>query len=98
MAITNYQPDINGLRAFAVLAVVLHHLSASLMPGGYVGVDVLFFISGYLISRIISRAVEKINHTFARFYERRAQHSYPGLAIKLRARYFLPFPNNYLSR
>lgn len=45
-----YRPDIDGLRAVAVLAVVLHHLSASLVPGGYMGVDVFFVISGYLMS------------------------------------------------
>jgi len=42
-----YRPDIDGLRALAVLAVVFHHLSARLFPGGYVGVDVFFVISGY---------------------------------------------------
>ena len=67
MAITNYRPDIDGLRAVAVLAVVLHHLSAPLMPGGYIGVDVFFVISGYLITRIISREMEEGTFTFARF-------------------------------
>ena len=73
----NYRPDIDGLRAVAVLVVVLHHLSASFMPGGYVGVDVFFVISGYLITRIISREMEEGTSTFARFYERRVRRIYP---------------------
>ena len=79
MAITNYRPDIDGLRAVAVLAVVLHHLSASLVPGGYVGVDVFFVISGYLITRIISREMADGTFTFSRFYERRASRIFPAL-------------------
>ena len=51
MTSSNYRPDIDGLRVVAVLAVALDHLSAPLMPGGYVDVDVFFVISGYLISR-----------------------------------------------
>ena len=79
MALSNYRPDIDGLRAVAVLAVVLHHLSASLVPGGYVGVDVFFVISGYLITRIISREMEEGTFTFVRFYERRAWRIFPAL-------------------
>lgn len=70
---STYRPDIDGLRAVAVLAVVLHHLSASLMPGGYVGMDVFFVISGYLITRIISREMAQGTFTFSRFYERWAR-------------------------
>ena len=94
-----YRPDIDGLRAIAVLAVVLHHLSASFMPGGYVGVDVFFVISGYLITRIISREMEEGTFTFARFYERRARRIFPALfvvlAVTLVAGYFLLLPSDY---
>ena len=81
MAITNYRPDIDGLRAVAVLAIVLHHLFASLMPGGYVGVDVFFVISGYLITRIISREMKEGLFTFAGSYERRAGRSFSALVM-----------------
>ena len=96
---STYRPDIDGLRAVAVLAVVLHHLSASLVPGGYVGVDVFFVISGYLITRIISREMEEGTFTFARFYERRARRIFPALfavlAVTLVAGYFLLLPSDY---
>lgn len=96
---STYRPDIDGLRAIAVLAVVLHHLSASLVPGGYVGVDVFFVISGYLITRIISREMEEGTFTFARFYERRARRIFPALfavlAVTLTAGYFLLLPSDY---
>lgn len=81
----NYRPDIDGLRAVAVLAVVLHHLSAPLLPGGYVGVDVFFVISGYLITRIICREMDEGTFTFARFYERRARRIFPALFAVLGA-------------
>ena len=94
-----YRPDIDGLRAVAVLAVVLHHLSAPLIPGGYVGVDVFFVISGYLITRIISREMQEGTFTFARFYERRARRIFPALfavlAVTLVAGYFLLLPSDY---
>jgi peptidoglycan/LPS O-acetylase OafA/YrhL len=99
MALSNYRPDIDGLRAVAVLAVVLHHLSASLVPGGYVGVDVFFVISGYLITCIISREMGEGTFTFARFYERRARRIFPALfavlAVTLVAGYFLLLPSDY---
>jgi peptidoglycan/LPS O-acetylase OafA/YrhL len=50
-----YRPDIDGLRALAVLAVVLHHRFSSRIRGGYMGVDIFFCMSGYLISKIIFR-------------------------------------------
>lgn len=95
----DYRPDIDGLRAIAVMAVVIHHLSAPLLPGGYVGVDVFFVISGYLITRIISREIEDGSFTFAQFYERRARRIFPALfavlAVTLVAGYFLLLPSDY---
>jgi peptidoglycan/LPS O-acetylase OafA/YrhL len=101
MALTNYRPDIDGLRAIAVLAVVLHHLSASLVPGGYVGVDVFFVISGYLITSIISREMAEGQFTFTGFYERRARRIFPALfamlAVTLVAGYFLLLPSDMVA-
>lgn len=97
----NYRPDIDGLRAVAVLAVVLNHLSAPLLPGGYVGVDVFFVISGYLITGIISREMAQGQFTFARFYERRARRIFPALfamlAVTLLASYLLLLPSDMKS-
>ncbi|MDO8772295.1 MAG: acyltransferase family protein [Burkholderiaceae bacterium] len=97
----NYRPDIDGLRAVAVLAVLLHHLSAPLMPGGYVGVDVFFVISGYLITTIISREMVEGQFRFVRFYERRARRIFPALfavlAVTLAAGWVLLLPSDYAS-
>jgi len=99
MALTHYRADIDGLRAVAVLAVVLNHFSSALLPGGFVGVDVFFVISGYLITRIISHEIEQGCFTFARFYERRARRIFPALfamlALTLAAGYVLLLPSDY---
>lgn len=96
-----YRPDIDGLRAVAVLAVVLHHLTARFFPGGYVGVDVFFVISGYLITRIIGHEMADGTFTFARFYERRMRRIFPALfavlAAVVAAGYFLLLPTDYLA-
>ncbi|NDK38723.1 acyltransferase [Pseudoxanthomonas gei] len=96
-----YRRDIDGLRAVAVLAVVLHHLSSSSVPGGYVGVDVFFVISGYLITKIIHREMASGTFTFTRFYERRVRRIFPALfavlAAVLIAGYFLLLPTDYLA-
>ena len=98
---SNYRSDIDGLRAIAVLAVVFHHLSSPLMPGGYIGVDVFFVISGYLITQIISRQMEEGTFNFVGFYERRVRRIFPALfsvlTITLLTGYFLQLPADYVS-
>lgn len=96
-----YRPDIDGLRALAVLAVVFHHLSARLLPGGYVGVDVFFVISGYLITAIISREIAEDQFTFKRFYQRRIRRIFPALftvlIFTMVAGYFILLPSDYAA-
>lgn len=79
-----YRPDIDGLRAVAVLSVVLYHLDESLLTGGFVGVDVFFVISGYLITKLISNEYDKHNtFNFKRFYLRRVRRLFPALFATL---------------
>lgn len=76
-----YRPDIDGLRAVAVVPVILFHAGAQWMPGGFVGVDIFFVISGYLISAIILREVGQGKFTFGAFYERRLRRIIPALLV-----------------
>ncbi|MDR5727264.1 MAG: acyltransferase family protein [Terriglobia bacterium] len=73
-----YRPVIDGLRAIAVLAVILFHLNRHWLPGGFVGVDIFFVISGYLITSIIFRECEQGRFSFARFYQRRIARLLPS--------------------
>ena len=73
-----YRPAIDGLRAIAVLAVILFHLNRKWLPGGFVGVDIFFVISGYLITSIIFRECEHGRFSFARFYQRRIARLLPS--------------------
>ena len=66
-----YRPDIDGLRAIAVLLVIFNHLGWSLFSGGYIGVDIFFVISGYLITTILTRDIELQQFSIARFYKKR---------------------------
>ena len=72
------RPDIDGLRAIAVLSVFLYHLEVPPFGGGFVGVDIFFVISGYLISRIVLTDVESGSFSMARFYERRIRRLAPA--------------------
>ena len=82
----NYRADIDGLRAIAVLAVVLFHIDASLIPGGFAGVDIFFVISGFLITgNIIKDAGSAQGFSWAEFYRRRALRILPVLFVVLLA-------------
>jgi len=81
----DYRPDIDGLRAVAVLAVIGFHLFPSYCPGGFVGVDVFFVISGFLISSIVFRGAQTGRFSFATFYTRRIRRIFPSLVVVLAA-------------
>lgn len=76
-----FRKDINGLRAIAVIAVVLFHFNASWMPGGFAGVDVFFVISGFLMTGLIFRGIEQENFSIFKFYVARANRIIPALAV-----------------
>lgn len=76
---SGYRPDIDGLRAVAVLAVIVFHIDPRWLPGGFVGVDVFFVISGYLITGIVAKDLREGRFTFRRFYERRIRRILPAL-------------------
>ena len=80
-----YRPDIDGLRAVAVLAVVAFHAFLRWLPGGFVGVDVFFVISGYLISTILLENLARDTFSFTTFYMRRIRRIFPALALVLAA-------------
>ncbi len=78
-----YRPDIDGLRAVAVLAVVAFHAFPSSLKGGFIGVDVFFVISGYLISTIIFESLDRGAFSFREFYARRIKRIFPALILIL---------------
>ena len=80
-----YRPDIDGLRAVAILSVVLFHAFPSALKGGFVGVDVFFVISGFLISSIIMKGVAAGTFSFYEFYMRRVRRIFPALLVVLTA-------------
>lgn len=78
-----YRPDIDGLRAIAVLSVVFYHAFPDVLTGGFVGVDIFFVISGYLITFIISENIKNNKFSFLEFYERRIRRIFPALVVVL---------------
>lgn len=76
-----FRKDINGLRAIAVIAVVLFHFNSSWMPGGFAGVDVFFVISGFLMTGIIFRGIESEKFSILNFYVARVNRIVPALAV-----------------
>ncbi len=79
----NYRPDIDGLRAIAVLAVVFYHAGLPGFSGGFVGVDVFFVISGFLITGIVWSEIEEKNFSLQGFYVRRVKRIFPALFVVL---------------
>ncbi len=94
-----YRPDIDGLRAVAVLAVVGSHAFPQWVPGGLIGVDVFFVISGFLISNIIFENLDRGGFDFAAFYARRIRRIFPALtlmlAVSISIGWFVLLPEEY---
>lgn len=82
-----YRSDIDGLRAISVLAVILSHAGFSTFSGGFVGVDIFFVISGYLITTILLKQMANGTYTLADFYERRARRLLPALLLVILSTY-----------
>jgi peptidoglycan/LPS O-acetylase OafA/YrhL len=94
----SYRPDIDGLRAVAVLAVLVFHFRFGL-PGGYVGVDIFFVVSGFLITRLILDDLEQGSFRLGQFWERRVRRILPGalsnLMVTLAVGWFIYLPSDY---
>jgi peptidoglycan/LPS O-acetylase OafA/YrhL len=82
-AALSYRPDIDGLRAIAILAVVFYHFGFWQFAGGFIGVDVFFVISGFLITGLIHREMMDGDFSIRRFYERRIRRIFPALFVML---------------
>ena len=82
-----YRADIDGLRAIAILAVLIFHAFPSSLRGGFAGVDIFFVISGYLISGIILKGLEQQNFSFSEFYAHRIRRIFPALILVMASSY-----------
>ena len=78
MSSIKYRPEIDGLRAIAVISVIIYHLNENWLPGGFLGVDVFFVISGFLITGIIITEIQQNSFSFKQFYTRRIKRIYPA--------------------
>lgn len=84
----NYRAEIDGLRTIAILPVILFHFGVEFISGGFLGVDIFFVISGYLITSIIMKDISKDRFSLITFYEKRARRILPALMAVLVASYF----------
>ncbi len=96
---SDYRPDIDGLRAVAVLSVVAYHGFPKQFDGGFIGVDIFFVISGYLITRIILKDIGRDRFSILAFYSRRIRRIFPALlvviAFCLAVGWLILFPNEF---
>ena len=79
----NYRKEIDGLRALSILPVIFFHFGFARFSGGYIGVDIFFVISGYLITSLIIREISEEKFSLTKFYERRARRILPLLFFVL---------------
>ena len=97
----NYRKDIDGLRAIAILGVVVNHFFSKFLPGGFSGVDVFFVISGYLITSIILLKHKEKNFSFLSFYIRRIKRLFPALIfvffVSIIIGWFILFPFEFVN-
>jgi peptidoglycan/LPS O-acetylase OafA/YrhL len=95
----SYRADIDGLRAMAIIAVVIFHAFPEKLVGGFIGVDIFFVISGFLISSIIFHGVRQERFSFKDFYAHRVRRIFPALAVVMASSYtagwFLLLPNEF---
>ena len=98
-SIYQFRSDIQGLRAISVIAVILFHMGVPGFEGGFLGVDIFFAISGFLMASIISRDVEQGMFSYRSFYIRRLRRIFPAvfatLLFSLVASWFILFPKNF---
>jgi len=81
--LVKYRKDIDGLRALAVMSVIIFHLKPTLLPSGFIGVDIFFVISGFLITKILLRELQTNQFSFSKFYIRRIRRIFPALFVML---------------
>lgn len=98
----HYRPDIDGLRALAVIPVILFHLKIAGFGGGFIGVDIFFVISGYLITSIILREIREGRFSMVRFWERRILRILPALffvliATTIASYFIILFPTDFIN-
>ena len=97
----DYRSDIDGLRAIAVLLVLLNHIGLSSFAGGFIGVDVFFVISGFLITQNIATQAERGSFSFIRFYLNRIKRLMPALTVVIFctgvAAFFVLLPNDLIG-
>ena len=97
----NYKAEIDGLRALSILAVILFHINQDIFSGGFIGVDIFFLISGYLITKIIIADYSKKRFSLLNFYQRRIRRILPALFFMVVIVYLFNIfflENNYLKQ